>query len=428
MSDFMYVEILRVKDFAGINDAEIHLSRFNVFIGPQASGKSVCAKLLFFFKESIKRLSLGVAEEQTKPQLCKEDRELFLSYFPPKSWGENAFYIKYECGSFFIEVSRREPSKDKIDISYSDQYHALIQAARRFLKKGRHDEDFFGQYGVLSSVRKKAAADINQILANSNFFIPAGRSFFSTIQSNVFSFLANNLRIDPFLAEFGRLWERYRHIYAHRNYYIGARKGSTPRVVSKELTARVNKIICGSYEIIKGEDFIHTNDGRIVPLNASSSGQQEALPLAITLAGIPVTPDAEHTTFIVEEPEAHLYPSAQREIVHLFAAATDLTSVESCTQYILTTHSPYILSAINNLMYGSNIVSRYPKKAKAVAKVLNHGILIDPTQVRAYLFSDSSIRSIMDSEAGLIDARVLDRVSGDIAREFEELMEIDPEL
>ncbi|MEK0188739.1 hypothetical protein [Microcoleus anatoxicus] len=39
-------EKLTVKNFAGITDLELEIKRINILIGPQASGKSVCAKLL----------------------------------------------------------------------------------------------------------------------------------------------------------------------------------------------------------------------------------------------------------------------------------------------------------------------------------------------------------------------------------------------
>ena len=50
-------ETLHIQNFAGITDATISLSRMNVFIGPQASGKSVCAKLIDFYGKIESRLT-----------------------------------------------------------------------------------------------------------------------------------------------------------------------------------------------------------------------------------------------------------------------------------------------------------------------------------------------------------------------------------
>lgn len=413
-----------MRNFAGISEAEIELGRMNIFIGPQASGKSVCAKLFFFFKETPRRVVLGVMEERTKPQLRSSDRDLFLNYFPATSWNKGSFKITYSCGDFSVTVSRKGRDSSTVEITYSDYYDRILQAARQALRKAQepHDpEEYFPDVrsSITATLNAKISQEIGSALANNNYFIPAGRSFFSTIQSNVFSFIASNLRIDPFLAEFGRLYERYRGIYV-----IRAAQRKTDK---RKLTERVERLLCGTYMRVKGDDFIRMSDDRQIPLSSSSSGQQEVLPLAITLASIAGTArGAARSTLIVEEPEAHLYPSAQREIVHLFAAATDLSLKVPTTQFLITTHSPYILSALNNLMYGASIVRNHPDRRRAVIGLLGDEVLIDPDLVCAYALGDGKVKSIIDRETGLVDAAMLDRVSGEIAREFERLMTIEP--
>ncbi|WP_229424113.1 AAA family ATPase [Moorena producens] len=63
------VEKLTVKNFAGIDELEIEVKRINIVIGPQASGKSVCAKLLFYFKNFVWKILYTVENQQTKRQL-----------------------------------------------------------------------------------------------------------------------------------------------------------------------------------------------------------------------------------------------------------------------------------------------------------------------------------------------------------------------
>lgn len=46
-------EILFIDGFCGIRDTQIVINKINLFIGEQASGKSVSAKLIYFFKEVI---------------------------------------------------------------------------------------------------------------------------------------------------------------------------------------------------------------------------------------------------------------------------------------------------------------------------------------------------------------------------------------
>lgn len=100
------VEKLIVDNFAGIEHLEIEVKKINIMIGPQASGKSVCAKLLFYFKEFVSELIKAVENDRTKRQLDSSYSNKFKEYFPPKSWGNYDFVLRYEIKHDFIQISR----------------------------------------------------------------------------------------------------------------------------------------------------------------------------------------------------------------------------------------------------------------------------------------------------------------------------------
>lgn len=61
--------------------------------------------------------------------------------------------------------------------------------------------------------------------------------------------------------------------------------------------------------------------------------------------------------FIIEEPESHLFPESQKYITELIAL------VNNCGHSIvLTTHSPYVLGTLNNLLYAKRFRHRREKK------------------------------------------------------------------
>jgi len=161
-------------------------------------------------------------------------------------------------------------------------------------------------------------------------------------------------------------------------------------------------------------------------MTVASSGQQELLPLLLALATVGGNNvlSGQRTVF-VEEPEAHLFPTAQRQIVHLFAVAIDLLSPGSSSQYIITTHSPYILTALNNLVYGGKVARENAEKRDEVIGLLGPDVLIDPEKVAAYSMENGRARSIIDPETQLVEATLIDRVSGELAREFEQLVAIE---
>ena len=107
-------EKLIVRNFAGIKDLEIEIKRINILIGPQASGKSVCAKLLFYFKNFVWEILSVVDNEQTKRNLDSNYSKTFEEYFPPDCWGKQHFFIRYEISNVFIEVSRKQDNKGRI--------------------------------------------------------------------------------------------------------------------------------------------------------------------------------------------------------------------------------------------------------------------------------------------------------------------------
>ncbi len=418
------VETLRIKNFAGIKDAQIELSRMNVFIGPQASGKSVCAKLLFYFREIIRRMTAGVASQRTDAQIHMEDEQRFFRYFPPISWGAGDFVVEYAVGDFSVKVVRAESASATVKVTYSALYAKLLSDVRQVKTQIEEERSkapishFLDPLttNTLYSVIKGLSEKIDARLGNYTYFIPAGRSFFAALQNNIFSLMADNINIDPFLTEFGRLFEGMSY-----NYHYDIKEW-----LDEKLVKRVSQLICGTYLRVEGEDYILAADGRQVPFGSTSSGQQEVLPLVITLVGLaPQDNKAMQATLFIEEPEAHLYPTAQREIVHLLAAVTDLASDETSSQYVITTHSPYILSALNNLMYGAQLAAQSPDKRARVVQVLGDAALVPAENVRAYAFGDGQVQSIIDAETGLVRATILDSVSNELAKEFGDLLDIE---
>lgn len=303
----MTKEYLSIENFAGLKENEIELGRMNVFIGPQASGKSVCAKLFFFFKECASVIAYEALDEQTKSQIRRRNRETFLKYFPPDFWGKGPFKLRYSCGEIWIEILRKSNEAKTVEIAYSPQYDRLLATGRQMLKateslrrtaiqaqRPRND-----QY---KEIFDKIASETEPVLTNANYFIPAGRSFFSTLRNSVFRFLANDLAIDSFMINFGSLYEDVRNKLSQSRYGI-----------IDQIDSRMSKLISGTYKRVKTQDYIVMHDNRQIAIEYCSSGQQEALPLAMVLSRLAWTSSGtRRSTIFIEEPEANLYPGGQR--------------------------------------------------------------------------------------------------------------------
>jgi predicted ATPase len=124
----------------------------------------------------------------------------------------------------------------------------------------------------------------------------------------------------------------------------------------------------------------------------------------------------------IEEPELSIFPSTQYELMRLLAWLSGEKRLEF--PFVITTHSPYILSAFNNLIEAAQVVAAKPELKDEVARFIPEHYWIESTNFKAYCIRDEKLESIVDSETGLISANYLDSVSETIGVEFDELLRL----
>jgi hypothetical protein len=280
---------------------------------------------------------------------------------------------------------------------------------------------FFHQKVLTEYLVESLGRSIGREAAFNQLFIPAGRSFFSNIQSNIFSILSSNNTLDPFLRSFGSTYETIKNLGIQ--YEVDVEDKYTKDIL-EEINRLIEQSLCGKHIQEKGKDFLEVADGRRISIANSSSGQQETLPLTIMLAALPflASPPVGHTVYI-EEPEAHLFPSAQRNIVELIA--TVFNSRKKQLQFFITTHSPYVLTALNNLLQAGLLYEESSEDIQhQLEKIVSRYKSLDVDYLSAYVLSDGKCNSIVCPDTGLIDARVIDSVSDELAIEFDQLLNL----
>lgn len=414
---------LIIDNFLNIKHAELDLKDFVVLIGPQASGKSVAAKLTYFFKNIFFENIMGsVIKEESYDAFKKKIELRFKEYFPEYSWEKTNFNIKYICNNMKIEVKKNKILKisygETTEEFFTELQKSFIVVKKETEKAMEKDENKpfpLPKYIILERYLEKYIKDIINTFSFSEFektyFIPAGRSFFSNLKQNVFSFLSNNIEIDPFLKIFGADFERVKNIYNIRKY-------PKPLIQIDQI---INEILNGKYRNKNNEDWIESNNFSIKVIN-SSSGQQESLPMLLVLSFFPYVRQHTYTNrniFFIEEPEAHLFPVSQKKIIELLALTYNIT--ESKNSFFLTTHSPYILTAMNNLILADKALKK-TKDKKIKEKYENKTIHFD--SVSAYAVKDGVFNSIMDKEEEMINGEYIDKVSEEVGKELSELLDI----
>jgi hypothetical protein len=202
----------------------------------------------------------------------------------------------------------------------------------------------------------------------------------------------------------------------------------------------MQRIVGGFVSISDGRPVFIASDGRILPLRMLSSGTLELLPVfnvlnrtayeqehrsaRVSAMRIPPIADISYHNprIYLEEPEAEVFPATQDDLVRLFACLSK--DAELDFSWVITTHSPYILSVFGDLAKAGKVGAENPQNHAAVSRVIPEKYWIKDGDFAAYKIDDGKLVSIYDEKTGQIDGDYLDNVSGKISDEFGRLLEI----
>ena len=173
-----------------------------------------------------------------------------------------------------------------------------------------------------------------------------------------------------------------------------------------------------NYSFRNGENKLQLKNKKVIDLSEGASGIQSVLPLLLVIEYL--TNDNFSRSFIIEEPELNLYPTAQQKLLDVL--------IEKCTQgendLTITTHSPYILSHLNLLLYAYQVAEQHPDRRAEVAALVPEASWINPKEFACYQVENGGVQSLVDDDLGLIDNNELDALSGDAADAFDNLIRL----
>lgn len=409
---------ITISNFGGIHDASFTLNEINVFIGEQATGKSVAAMLIWFCRNIPKWLVENwTLKNHPHSAPNKHLENLFTKYFPPSNYPLQGWSVEFENDFYSVQI-QGSAAENPLTITTSeslaqitDGITQIIQFPSNPQQLGLRVEEFWKQ--IRESFHNKE-----------NIFIPAGRSNFYQIKSNTFSFLSGQTQIPPLILEFGAYFEQK---VVQRLYEWDTSNPSLPNVAQFGLPfiSLFESIVRGKYHQDQNqEEFIIHPDHRKVSLFNASSGQQELMPLAHTLLDLIYSRINDDNDFhcYIEEPETHLFPTGQATVAKMIA--TTYNSRQGNHHFVITTHSPYFLSALNNLIAAGMIRAAGNVAQEDLEMVVPGNIIVPPGKVSAFLFENGKVISIMDEETGLVLASSIDGISDKIGGEFDQLLEL----
>ncbi|MBU0493520.1 MAG: AAA family ATPase [Chloroflexi bacterium] len=390
-------EHLTIRNFGPIREADIAVRDLTIFVGPQATGKSLAAQVLYFLR-GIEDLLLPEAL-----LMSHSKSEIVLSAF--ESWlGHTlSLYVSHRTHLRWASLSQ---SKETVhELEWGDQEPRLNDALRNLVRY--HAE-------VLDAERLGLSYSPGPIEAPKQIYIPAGRALYSFIPSYSRLYLQLAPQWPGYVSRFyetlgtalAKLWqEREREQLANSDLNL---PGEPPD--PNWLQQHIASIMKGQLEYSRDSVALTIGAKRFKP-TAFAAGQMEIWPFcAIVQAGFDLA-----TRVYFEEPEAHLHPGAQRSIMEAVAFL-----VQQGTQFLITTHSPYVLYAVNNFLMAQKVLDA----GRTLPDDVSSETVLRPDQVAAYRFApDGTIHNIMDAKVGLIDGDELEQVAEDLGSAFTDLQE-----
>ena len=182
----------------------------------------------------------------------------------------------------------------------------------------------------------------------------------------------------------------------------------------------IHNILRGDYIADSDGEKLYYDTEHWVKIMFASSGQQEIL-WALNMIFLTILKN-EKTFLVFEEPESHLFPDAQENIAKLVGLMIN----SSKSEVLITTHSPYMLTSFNMLIYSSNV-----EKDKSMGSIVDKWFRIEKNSVAAYgigidkIGKNGTLVNLLGKETGLIDAYQIDHVSTQINEIMDRLFDLE---
>lgn len=414
-----------------IDDCCIDINDFIVLTGPQANGKSTVAKAIYFFRtikndilDMMLRGTTGEKPERWRVRLSKRLKDKFMQLFGSSYGMSNDMVAKYEYApKKYIKIHLRPnlradggPNYVTIDFSQEIQDYLL-----------ELDTHVFTDMTVAQ--REHEEAKLSELFADryETVFIPAGRSMITLLTTQLnFIFTSMNetqkRSIDYCTQRYVELILRLKPSFAHGieglfSDQIHLTQKAFDIGLAKKCKQLIERIIKGRYQYESGEEKLYISSKQYVKINFASSGQQEAVWITNILFYYLL--ECRPVFLIVEEPESHLYPDSQKLIAELLALFQSSGNTE-----LITTHSPYILGELNNLIY-ANVLS--DRGTPGVERIIEREKQLPAEKLCSYHVLGGKLEDAQDGDMGLIRNELIDGASAAITDECDALYELTAE-
>ena len=421
---------IKIKNFGPIrdgfvdNDGWMDIEKVTVFIGNQGSGKSTVAKLISTFSwiektlvsnlNLINRLTVKIFKNLCAQQeiyeyfsndtfLSFEGEALIFEYDEAKHYFKSKFNDKGYKGYVLPKIQYFSAARNLLTILYSISTQGVVvkenivdmSSTIPFMVKDLNKE----YLRALTELAKKGFSlpldDTSVYFQNHNtFVITNGKRVSMASASSGIQSVTPLMLVSYFLSK-----EVQKDIFDKVQNIDNNLKNRIESELSKEdegLSEKFKQLYSFGKEILTMDEKTELLKDKL----------KKHIPSSFVN--------------IVEEPEQNLFPTSQQKVVN---SLLEYNNTVKENKLIISTHSPYILAALNNSILAEEVFEKTGKTIDSYGT----GRRVSFADVSAFKFEDGKIISIKNEETRLIDADAIDSCSVKINSDFDELLDLLPE-
>lgn len=335
-----------IKNFGPLKDVEMKLSRINLIIGLQGSGKS-CAMIIACFCSWVEK---RIALRQSAKEFSKENAflDMLVAYYHIKGYTQPDTYISYRSdvmsfsydaaiGKFTHEWGRSHWRYRRPKVSYVPAERNMVSLVNNWSRLETRYENILDFYEDWDIARKYMKKESN--------ILGTGISYeYDDVSGEDSIITPTNIRLDLTNSSSGMqsLIPQYVHMdYLYRGIYEAERTEKEKSFAEKQFTNNLLEII---YKRNFNKDVDENEEKQMVVVHKGGKDfvfhsrkwadqfEKETECLLRT----------DHAEIFLEEPECNLFPPTQHQLMNwILEMASDKMHRNF---FFIATHSPYILN------------------------------------------------------------------------------------
>lgn len=426
---------LKIKNIGPIKDVTFNLNKLNVFIGPQSCGKSTIAKIVSFCSWLEKNVILRQGHEFVDLEFMEKELYAFhnlRSYFNEGSYIEyNGYAIKFVyCYNEIPEITAL-PGFDSLrmpKVAYIPSERNIVSLPGIASLPFAHNNIrsfVFDWLNIHAKYNKENPVPILDLDIKYYFQEGENKDILLLPDGKAITIEEASSGMQSIVPLYVYLHYLTEWIYNNPEDVSFDKQKMLEHALGAHLIKRLlpNTIRLDVNTLVQNEDFTKKIHEILQFMKENKDKDYGDPQLKSLIEWESAISKPASSDIIIEEPEQNLFPKTQVELVY---DILKLVNTKRDT-IVITTHSPYILYALNNCMLGWEVRENIPEEDRDLRKMEKS--FVNPGDVSVWEIKDGMFASDtgdselrIQDEKGLIRRNYFDRIMQDVMADFNTLV------